>query len=273
MSETEPPVYNLRPAEGVPQPIVVSIPHTGTYVPPDIAVNFASDGIRALPMTDWHLHHLYDFLPALGITTLYANYSRLVVDLNRPPDAKPLYPGRYETGLVASETFQGEIIYRDAPDSAEVERRRLRYHAPYHERLASLLDEYKVQFGQVVLLDAHSVASAANQLHGPLSDDIYLGNRDGHSSPPWLIERMSGAFAEAGLRVVQNSPYKGGYITAHYGGIEGVDALQIEMVQRLYMDEDDPAVAVGMPQFIDLQRVLYGVISDLIGVVREHMVR
>ncbi len=245
-------------------PIIVSIPHTGTYVPPDIAASFASDAIRALPMTDWHLHHLYDFLPALGITTLYANYSRLVVDLNRPPDAAPLYPGRFETGLVATSTFQGEPIYKQAPDEAEIEARRSKFHAPYHDRLERLLEEFMSRFDQVILLDAHSVASAGNLLHPPLTDDIYLGDRDGQSAAPWLLESFATAFKKSGLRVSRNTPYKGGYITAHYGRSNGVDALQIEMCQRLYMDENDPAVAVGMPAFIDLQRVLHEVLAGLV---------
>jgi N-formylglutamate deformylase len=62
-------------------------------------------------MTDWHLHALYDFLPALGITTIHAVYSRFVVDLNRPPDGHALYPGRFETGLVPMETFSGDKIF------------------------------------------------------------------------------------------------------------------------------------------------------------------
>ncbi|HVC36986.1 MAG TPA: N-formylglutamate amidohydrolase, partial [Gammaproteobacteria bacterium] len=89
--------YEIRAASAPEIPLLVSIPHAGTYVPDSIAADFASDYIRSLPMTDWHLHHLYDFLPELGVTTIYATYSRFVADLNRPPDNTPLYPGRFET--------------------------------------------------------------------------------------------------------------------------------------------------------------------------------
>ena len=78
--------YEIREPSAPEIPLLVSIPHTGTRVPDAIAADFASDYIRSLPMTDWHLHHLYDFLPALGVTTIYATYSRFVADLNRPPD-------------------------------------------------------------------------------------------------------------------------------------------------------------------------------------------
>ncbi|HEY3860206.1 MAG TPA: N-formylglutamate amidohydrolase, partial [Gammaproteobacteria bacterium] len=91
--------FHIRDASNKEVPIVVSIPHTGIYVPESIRAEFASSYIGSLPMTDWYLHHLYDFLPAMGVTTIYGTYSRFVADVNRPPDDKPLYPGRYETGF------------------------------------------------------------------------------------------------------------------------------------------------------------------------------
>lgn len=259
-----PPVFNLRPPEAEPAPVVVSIPHAGIFVPEDIARDFADGSIRALPMTDWHLQHLYDFLPSLGVTTLYANYSRFVVDLNRPPDATPLYPGRYETGLVATSTFQGEAIYREPPNAAAIEHRRQQFHAPYHEKLSYLLEEHRKQFGRVVLIDAHSIASQANLLHGALQSDVYLGDRDGKSCEARLIDCVCAAFTRARLKVAINDPYKGGYITAHYGAQANTQALQIEMCQRLYMDEADPAIALSLPQFTDMKRVLYEVFSTLL---------
>lgn len=83
--------YKVREPVGAEQRVIASIPHTGTYVPAATAAKFASATIRALPMADWHLHHLYDFLPQFGVTSLYATYSRFVADLNRPPEPRPMY--------------------------------------------------------------------------------------------------------------------------------------------------------------------------------------
>lgn len=232
--------YFERPPQGAAIPIVVSIPHTGIEVPESVAARFASPQMRKLPMTDWHLHKLYDFLPALGIATLYARFSRLAVDLNRPPDAQPLYPGRFETGLVPVETFAGEPIFREPLGADAIEALRCQYHSPYHARLAELLKETIASHGRVILIDAHSVASRANRVHGALTDDIYLGDRDGTTCEPWVTRSLATAFSTANLKVRHNDPYKGGYITSHYGQIDGVDAIQIEMVQRVYMNEDEP---------------------------------
>jgi len=263
------PAFEIREPNGAELPLVVSIPHTGTYVPDIIAADFASDYIRSLPMTDWHLHHLYDFLPGLGVTTLYATYSRFVADLNRPPDDKPLYPGRFETGFVALKTFWGDEIYRTPPGPEEIAHRRDLVHAPYHARLAELLQSKVARFGGAVLIDAHSVASRANRLHGELTDDIFLGDRDGKSNSGWLTAAAERGFRDAGLKVVRNNPYKGGYITDHYGNKPGVAALQIEMRWGLYLaDEQHPQQGLGQHQFMRFQHTLKDVFTGLCADIR-----
>jgi N-formylglutamate deformylase len=260
--------YHVREFNGAEAPVIVSIPHTGIYVPDAVSADFASDQIRSLPMTDWHLHHLYDFLPALGVTTIYATYSRFVADLNRPPDNKSLYPGRFETGFVALKTFWGEDIYRTTPSPEEIERRRLLVHAPYHARLAELLQSKITRFGGVVLIDAHSVASRANKLHAELKDDVYLGDRDGKTNSGRRTATAEKAFKTANLRMVRNNPYKGGYITEHYGQMSKVAALQVEMCWRLYMDEGHPQQGLQHPRFRAFKKTLEGIFSSLIAQIK-----
>ena len=261
--------FVVRPATADRIPLLVSIPHTGTYMPEEIRARLATDAMRALPMTDWHLHSLYDFLPELGITTIHATWSRFVADLNRPPEGGALYPGRFETGIVARETFWGDTVWSEPPGEDEIAAWKRDVHAPYHARLQSLLDEMRERFGHAVLIDAHSVASRANRLHSELEDDIYLGNRDETTCDPWLINEVQASMEEAGLRVVRNWPYKGGYITAHYGGQQGVESLQIEMVQRVYMDENEPGTAVASERFAKAKHLLCSVFERVVRAVGE----
>lgn len=263
--------YFVRAATTKAIPLIVSIPHTGTHVPEAVRDRLASDAMRALPMTDWYLHDLYDFLPALGVTTIHATWSRFCADLNRPPDNTPLYPGRFETGIVARETFWGDSIWSDAPDEDQVAQWKRDVHAPYHAKLAELLEGVRQRFGRAVLIDAHSVASRANRLHSELEDDIYLGNRDETTCGPWLIDSVQSAMEEAGLRVVRNYPYKGGYITDHYGRHAHTETLQIEMVQRVYMDETDPAGAVGSPRFAKAKALLVDIFEKVVHSVRREI--
>ncbi len=265
--------YVLRAGVGRARRMIVNIPHAGTLVPDDIARDFASPEIAALPMTDWHVDQLYGFLPELGVDTLAARYSRFVVDLNRPPVAQALYPGRFETSVVATETFTGEPIYASPPSKAEIVRRRQLYYEPYHARLLRLSEDKleRLGGGELVLIDAHSIASGANRVHGPLTDHVYLGDRDGTTCPSWLTDAAEARFAEHGLRVTRNAPYKGGYITAHYGGFDNVHALQIEMCQRVYMDEASPEGAPARAPFARMQGVLRAVFDALLELIEERL--
>jgi N-formylglutamate amidohydrolase len=261
--------FHIREASNKEVPIVVSIPHTGIYVPEAIRAEFASSYISSLPMTDWYLHHLYDFLPAMGITTIYGTYSRFVADVNRPPDDRPLYPGRYETGFVAAKTFWGEEIYSRPPSPEEIKQRRDLVHAPYHARLLELLQSRITRFGAVVLIDAHSVASRANLVHDALKDDVYLGDRDGKTNSGWLTSSVEHGFRAAGLRVSRNNPYKGGYITEHYGQMARVAALQVEMRWGLYLDESHPERTPTHAKFGAFKSVLSDVFTGLLSEINK----
>lgn len=233
-------------------------------MPTGLAARLANDDMRAQPMCDWHLHDLYDFLPDLGVTVVHATVSRLVVDLNRAPQPLSLYPGRVETSVVPKTTFWGETVWASAPDEVETEALLAAWHHPYHQCLAAELARARGAHGRAVLLDLHSVASRANRIHDALTDDIYLGDRDGASCAAALMDAVAACYRSAGLRVVRNAPYKGGYITHHYGQQPGVDALQIEMVQRVYMDEAHPQGAAGSPEFAAAKQRLQTVFAGLI---------
>jgi N-formylglutamate amidohydrolase len=267
-SSPDPPIWRHLPAEGAEIPLLVSIPHTGTFIPADVADQLADARHAAGMMADWALHELYDFLPALGIDVVHATHHRFVIDLNRPPDARRLYPGRFETGLVPTESFQGEQIWRVPPSPDEVTRRIICFYQPYHAALEQRLRDKLARFGRCYLIDAHSVESRASRLHGPLAQDVFLGDRDGTTCDPWFTRRVSELFGAHGLKVSLNDPYKGGFITAHYCSIEGVQTLQIEMCQRLYMTEGDPGHARESPGFAAFKELLRTVFEGIVSAVQ-----
>jgi N-formylglutamate amidohydrolase len=249
-------------------PFVVGIPHTGTELPEDIAARLRPE-MRSQPMCDWHLHRLYAGLPELGITVVHSVYSRFLADLNRPPDASELYPGRFETGLVPTQTFQGEPIWEEPPTPDEIEAWRERFHQPYHAALSQALTERAATTGRVWFIDAHSVASRASLLHGPLEDEIYLGDRDGATNDGAWTAAVAEGFTQHDYRVVRNAPYKGGYNTAHYGARTEVEAVQIEMCQRCYMDEADPDGGPDHPRFSFMQSHITTIFEALAAHVRQ----
>src|SRR5678809_303721 len=106
-------LHVLRPSSPI-APILLSVPHCGVEFPPEFINEFDPELIAKPDDTDWLVHRLYDFAPAMGITLVHAQYSRWVVDLNRDPAGKPLYSdGRIITGVCPTTTFLGQPLYKD----------------------------------------------------------------------------------------------------------------------------------------------------------------
>lgn len=224
-------------------PLVVSIPHAGTALPPGFEAKLTAAG-AALPDTDWYVDRLYGVAGPMGATVIKANYARVVVDLNRPPDGASLYPGERETGICPTINFDGSALYRPGqePGPADCTDRISRYWQPYHDRLAATLAALKARHGRVILWDAHSIRSGIPGLFAGRLPDFNIGTAGGASCSSTLAARLL-AVAEAvpERTAVLNGRFKGGYITRHYGRpAAGVSAVQLELAQSTYMDEAPP---------------------------------
>lgn len=241
-------------------PLLISLPHDASHIPDEIAVRLRPAARRA-PDTDWHVAKLYEPLArALGASVLRPLASRYVIDLNRPADGHALYPGRAETGLVPAIGFDGEPLYAgdgDTPDEAEVQRRVNAYWRPYHEALQQELAKLRARHGRVVLWEGHSIRSRVPMLFEGRLPDFNLGTADGASCAPVLQQRLADILAvREGFSYAVNGRFKGGYITRHYGRPhEGIQAVQLELAQCNYMDEEtfgwDEAKAAVLRQAIE----------------------
>jgi len=221
-------------------PLLVSLPHDGTFVPAAIKERLTPSA-RRVPDTDWHVARLYAFARDLGASVIVPTHSRYVVDLNRPPDDASLYPGRNTTGLCPIVQFSGEPVYRPGvePRPAEIAMRVDRYWRPYHDALAAELARLREAHGRVVLWEGHSIRAEVPFLFEGRLPDFNLGTANGASCAPDLQERLAAVLAAHPDRThVVNGRFKGGYITRHHGRPEqGIDAVQLELAQCNYMDE------------------------------------
>ena len=239
-------------------PLLVSLPHDGSDVPGDIAARL-TDSARRTPDTDWHVSRLYAFARGLGASMLVPNFSRYVVDLNRPPDDVSLYPGQNTTGLCPTVQFSGEPVYRDGrqPTPDEIGERVERYWRPYHEALRAELDRIHAMHGRVLLWEGHSIkGSELPFLFDGRLPGLNLGTAAGASCSPRLQSRLESTLAtQADFDYIVNGRFKGGHITRHYGDpANDIDAVQLEISQRIYMDEEsfeyDEAKAAGTQAII-----------------------
>ncbi|HLF31672.1 MAG TPA: N-formylglutamate deformylase [Xanthomonadales bacterium] len=246
--------------------LLISVPHAGIKIPTGLLHQFMP-AARALPDTDWHVDRLYDWAPGKGAGLLVAPMSRYVIDLNRPPDDTPLYDKTTSsllTGLVPVRTFSGFPVYAPGhePSAQHVRDRLERYWQPYHRCLCEELERIKQRHGYAVLLDAHSIRSRQPLLFDGALPDLNLGSNGGSSATRTLIAAASKALQGSRFSMVLDGRFKGGYITRHYGSpATGVHALQLEIAQSAYMQEDPPCWQDE--RAVSVQAVLHGLVEVL----------
>jgi N-formylglutamate amidohydrolase len=267
-----PPTFRLHhPDRALPAtPVVVSVPHAGTLVPDEDAGLLAISGQALLRDADLHVERLVDGVTRHGVVVVEALVSRYIVDINRAPDdvdrevcpevPRPARPSA--RGLCWRTTTDGDQVLRRPLRLDELNSRRARIHAPYHQALETLLEERRQRFGYAVLLDMHSMPSMGRPDHtdpGARRADIVPGDVRGASCASALSALVVEHFEARGYSVRPNDPYMGGYITRQHGRPgRGVHAIQIEVNRDLYMDESTFA-------FLDERaRPLMSALSDLV---------
>jgi N-formylglutamate deformylase len=222
-------------------PLLVSLPHDGSNLPDELRPRLTAAAQR-VPDTDWHVSRLYDFARELGASILVPRYSRYVVDLNRPPDDVSLYPGQNTTGLCPIVQFSGEPVYLPGqePSPGEIAARVVTYWQPYHDTLQQELARLRALHGRVLLWEGHSIRSEVPFLFDGRLPDFNIGTAGGASCAAALQARLAQVMESQGsYSHVINGRFKGGYITRRYGRPdEGVDAVQLELAQLNYMDEE-----------------------------------
>lgn len=220
-------------------PLLVSMPHVGTALTPEVEEKLTPKA-RTLPDTDWHLPRLYQPMEQLRPSVIRANYSRYVIDLNRPVDDKPLYQGA-TTGLFSNTLFSGEPMWQEPMTEVAHTWAIESIWRPYYQQVEAELKRIKAKFGYALLFDAHSIASHIPYLFEGRLPDLNLGTNQGLSCNSMLIDRLCQICADSDFSWVHNGRFKGGFITRNFGRPdENIHAVQLEMAQIIYMDEQVP---------------------------------
>ncbi|MBN8503915.1 MAG: N-formylglutamate deformylase [Burkholderiales bacterium] len=232
-------VYRLRAGR---VPLLISLPHTGSEIPWAEHGRYRSRAL-ASEDSDWHLEAVYGpIAEALGASLLVPRYSRYLIDLNRPSDDRPMYAGANNTELCPTRFFDGTPLYREgrAPDELERARRVEHFWQPYHGALQRELARLRALHGVALLWDGHSIESELPWLFEGRLPDLSLGSNAGQACGAAGLQAVAAVLAgQRSYSHVVDGRFKGGHITRHYGQPQdGIHALQMEMVQAIYMLED-----------------------------------
>src|ERR1700761_3381498 len=195
--------FDLMLPERQRVPFVFASPHSGRLYPRSFiqASRLNPTGLRR--SEDAFVDELFSSAAELGAPMIAARFPRAFLDVNRAPGeldaamfdgALPMAvetPGvRVNSGLgvIPRVVRDGAEIYRGklAPDEAQ--QRIARLYRPYHARLSAMIEETRARFGVAILIDCHSMPSAA------AIPDVVLGDRYGMSASHALMRRTEIAF-------------------------------------------------------------------------------
>lgn len=247
------PPFKLEiPATG-PSPVLFNSPHSGSHYPDDLLEASRLDRLALRRSEDVDVDLLFDGVVDKGGSLMRVDFPRAYVDVNREPyelDPK-MFDGRLPPfantrslrvasglGTIPRTVGEGHEIYRALPTIDEALERIETLYKPYHRALARALLTAQRRHGLAVLIDCHSMPSAAVARGDRSPCDVVIGDRFGTSADPSIPDCIEASLRGMGYSVARNRPYAGGFITEHYGNPHsGVHAVQIEINRGLYLDE------------------------------------
>ena len=279
-----PEKFHLHLPDTITCGAVFSSPHSGRDYPASFLRASALDGLAIRSSEDAFVDQLFGAVTDFGAPLLAASAPRAYVDLNRGVDEldPAVVDGARQVGgnprvasglgVIPRVVSEGRVLMQGKISMAEAQERLSLYYRPYHAQLRELLDTTRAAFGQVLLIDCHSMPREAlanvSGVFGRMPE-IVLGDRFGSSCSNELVEQVESLLVEAGFRVARNSPFAGAHITQAYGRpSSGQHCLQIEIDRSLYLDE---ATVTKNGQFDEVRAKLTGVIEQVCEMTRWPM--
>jgi N-formylglutamate deformylase len=250
--ELDPPFDILEP-EQWRGPVVFNSPHSGRVYPRDFLAKSRLDLSTLRRSEVSFVDELIAGVVARGYPVMRAHFPRCYIDVNREPyELDPrMFHGRLPSfantrsmrvagglGTVARVVGDAQEIYDQRIAVDDALQRIESLYKPYHRALRHLCTGAQREFGAAILVDCHSMPSAAGNRDDRPRADIVIGDRYGTSCVATVAETIETALRALGYSVSRNKPYAGGFITEHYGNPSaGLHAIQLELNRSLYMDE------------------------------------
>ncbi|RRH77964.1 N-formylglutamate amidohydrolase [Falsigemmobacter faecalis] len=262
--------------------LVLSSAHSGRDYPAEFIAQSPLSARALRSSEDAFVDLLFQDAPRLGAPLLTARAPRAYVDLNRgPTELDPaLIEGVKKSGLnprlssglgvIPRVVGGGRVIHPGRISREEADQRLARHWHPWHRKLAEVIAAQRDRFGQVLLLDCHSMPhDAVSHLRICEGEppEIVLGDRHGAACAPALMSKVEGAFRTAGFRTSRNMPFAGAHITQTWGRPQTRShAIQIEIDRSLYMEE---ATLTPRPEFDRIRARLAMAVGTVVQILRQ----
>jgi len=269
--------------QAAPAPAVFDSPHSGTAYPEDFGSVAPLSILRR--SEDAFVDELFRSAPSHGAPLIAAQFPRIYIDPNRDlvdldpamldgPWPEPLVPSRKTelgVGLIWRIMPPDSKLYDRLLTVAEVRGRIERCWKPYHQAVATAIDETHRRFGKVWHVNCHSMPAMGNAASedGPVARaEFVLGDRDGTTCEAAFTAFVAEELRAMGYDVKINQPYKGVELVRRYSDpARGRHSLQLEINRKLYMDEKTIEKAAG---FSELQANLDKLVAAICRYAHEN---
>jgi N-formylglutamate amidohydrolase len=224
-------------------PVVMHVPHAGTYIPEDVRQQLLLDDsdleTELRHMTDWHtdvLARLATSVAAHPPTCFVNRLSRLVVDPERFDDE------REEMREVGMGPVYVSTSHRQPLRSHDPQRDNqlmATFFSPYKFALADVVDRTLARHGRCVIIDLHSYPTQAlpYELHQTAPRPMVCIGTDPAHTPAHLQAAAVGAFSDIADDLMLNTPFGGTYVPdKHHGHDHRVTSVMVELRRDLYLD-------------------------------------
>ncbi len=215
-------------------PILVGFPHSGQFLPPNLQRQFTAEA-QALPDGDASLPELFQATAVAGCSTVTANFSRYLIDVDEARSSEVLNPGPHDSLVCPLQTRTTELpIYLPGyePDQFEVGQRAANYWQPFHDDLHEELLRIKHQHGVAILLTIKPMLPAYQE--PPMAFSVAADR--GSGCDPALWSELQGALSgnSAPMWIFRDSP-PSGYLAKNYGSAtKRIHALEISINRSAY---------------------------------------
>jgi N-formylglutamate amidohydrolase len=225
-------------------PLLAHIPHSSTYIPPDLRSSFLLNDHQLekelLLLTDWYVDELFTEVHKSGGISVIYNTSRLVVDPERFENDEEEEMFSRGMGVIYTKTSHLSNL-RKTPSEKEREKLLDHFYRPYHrvveEEVQGILDK----FGFCIILDCHSFPSSPLPYEldqDPDRPDICIGVDNFHT-PDALTKIIQDFYAKKQLKAFLNKPYAGTYVPSKfYKTNSNITSIMVEINRRRYMNEE-----------------------------------
>jgi len=187
-----------------PLPVLLSVPHAGTRVPPEVGDLCILSKADILADSDEGADRIYLPLEAQVTALVATTVARAVVDVNRAAD------DFRKDGVIKTHTCYEVPVYREPPSGEVIQTLIRRYYDPYHADLTRLAEEARAG------IDCHTMSATGPPVGpdpGRERPAVCLSNAEGAACPPDWIASLAACLEDAlGVAVSINDPFKGGYI-------------------------------------------------------------